>query len=312
MSKRSKFLSSLIYFAVIAGIILIVVSLNGTLTKYIQKFENALEYSRAFSYIPSEDELYIHIIDVDQGDATLIKSANGNILIDTGTDDSEDTLVAHLHGAGIKTVDYLICSHPHSDHIGGIDAVLENFDVGTLIMPKAEPTMTDANLAILSYPKIAAITVNPSRGDTFTLGNITVSVMTEVSQPSSDNDASLVAKISFGDNTFLFTGDIGSAVERELLSIYQNGELDCDFLKVAHHGSNTSTSEDFVAAVTPTVASVSCGPYNLYGHPSYGALDRLAKGGCENILRTDKMSSIILRCDKSGIKVIASKEGVFN
>ena len=161
MAKRSKFLSSLVYFAVIAGIILIVTSLNGTLTKYIRKFENALEYSRAFSYIPDEDEISVHVIDVGQGDAILIKSSDGNILIDTGTDDSEDTLVEHLRAAGVETVDYLICSHPHSDHIGGIDAVFENFRVGTLIIPPVEVSLSDPNIVLLSYPEVAAITVNP-------------------------------------------------------------------------------------------------------------------------------------------------------
>lgn len=309
MSKRSKFLSSLISFAVIAGIIILILALNGTLPKYIQKFENALEYSRAFSYVPSDDELYVHVIDIGQGDAMLIKSSDGNVLIDTGTDDSEDTLVAHLRGAGVETVDYLICSHPHSDHIGGIDAVFENFEVSTLIIPPVEPSISDPNLVLLSYPEVAAITVNPSQGDAFTLGNITLTVMTEVNTPSADNDASLVIKLSFGENSFLFTGDISNKVERELIYTYQNGELDCDFLKVAHHGSSTSTCAEFISAVTPSIASISCEEYNSFGHPNYGVLDRLTKGGCENILRTDKMGSIILRCDENGITVIASKEG---
>lgn len=312
MTKQKHFLSSLISFTVTVGIIVLVLTLNGTLPKYIQKFENALEYSRAFSYVPSEDELYVHVIDIGQGDAILIKSSDGNILIDTGTDDSEETLVEHLRAAGVETVDYLICSHPHSDHIGGLDAVFENFEVGTLIIPKTEPTNSDPNLILLSHSEIAALTVNPSRGDTFTLGDIALTVMTEVNTPSADNDASLVVKLTFGENSFLFTGDISSKAERELIGTYQSGELDCDFLKVAHHGSGTSTSAEFISAVTPTIASISCGEYNSFGHPHYGVLDRLSKGGCENILRTDKMGSIILRCGKNTIAVIASKEGIFN
>ncbi len=312
MTKYNRFLYSLISFAVTAGIIVLVLGLNGTLPKYIQKFENALDYSRAFSYIPGEDELYIHVIDVGQGDAILVRSNHGNILIDTGTDDSEDTLAAHLRAAGVKKVDYLICSHAHSDHMGGIDAVFENFEVGTLIIPKTEPSNSDPNIVLLSCPEVAAITVNPSRGETFTLGDILITSMAEINTPIADNDASLVIKLTFGENVFLFPGDISSDIEYALISSYQSGELDCDFLKVAHHGSNTSTSSEFISALTPSIASISCGAYNSYGHPSYAVLDRLSKGGCENILRTDKMGSIILRCDESTITVIASKEGFFN
>ena len=308
MTKRNKFLSSLKNYAVIAVVTLLVLTLSGTLPKYIKRFENALEYSRAFSSVPSEGELYLHIIDVGQGDAALIKSSAGNILIDTGTDDSEDTLVAHLRGSGVKRVDYLICSHVHSDHIGGIDAVFENFEVGTLIIPKTEPSKSDPNIVLLSYPEIAKITVNPSRGDVFTLGEITIIALAQEDMFDDYNDTSLVVKISLGESALLFTGDISSKIERELMDTYRNGELDCDFLKVAHHGSSTSTSADFVSAVTPDYASISCLEYNSYGHPHYAVLERLSNGGCDNILRTDKLGSVILLCNEGQITVVATEE----
>ena len=151
--------------------------------------------------------------------------------------------------------------------------------------------------------------IHPERGDTYSLGDILFTALTPIGTSIDGNDASLVIKLSFGEASFLFTGDISEDVERELIDDYPNGELDCDFLKIAHHGSNTSTSAEFIAAVTPSLASISCGEYNDFGHPRHEVLNRLRDGGCEEIYRTDKMSSIILKCDGKVITLVATRDG---
>lgn len=310
MRTPKKFVGKIISFIIASLVTVTILAITGILPKLIQKFENALEYSRAFSASVGEGEIFIHVIDVGQGDAILIRSADGNILVDTGTNDSENELVAHLNACGVKTVNYLICSHAHSDHIGGADEVLEKFAVCAIIIPYVDEITSDIESMLFEMKNgnVPSI-IHPERGDTYSLGDISFTALTPIGDFADGNDTSLVIKLSFGETSFLFTGDISEDVERELIATYQNGELDCDFLKIAHHGSNTSTSAEFVAAVTPIVASVSSGEYNDFGHPRREVLQRLRDGGCEEIYRTDKMSSIVLRSDGSEITLVATREG---
>ncbi len=311
MRKIKRLICSLVSFVIVAAVVIALLAISGALPRLIRKFENALEYSRAFSASLGDGEIFIHVIDVGQGDAILIQSRDGNILVDTGTNDSENELVAHLRACGVKTVDYLICSHPHSDHIGGADAVLDNFEVSAIIIPYVEEINLDIESMLLemksgNVPNI----IHPERGDTFPLGDITITALTPIGSYDDQNDMSLVMKLTFGETSFLFTGDISEDIERALVDTYQDGELDCDFLKIAHHGSNTSTCAQFIDAVTPTVSVVSSGEYNDFGHPRHEVLERLRSGGCEEIYRTDKMSSIILKSDGNEITLVATREGV--
>jgi len=309
MRKIKRLISSLVSFVIVAAVVIALLAISGALPRLIRKFENALEYSRAFSASLGDGEIFIHVIDVGQGDAILIQSCDGNILVDTGTNDSENELVAHLRACGVKTVDYLICSHPHSDHIGGADAVFENFEVRTLLIPYADEINLDIDSMILSMGDTAPLIIHPSRGDTFPLGDITITALTPIGSYDDQNDMSLVMKLTFGETSFLFTGDISEDIERALVDTYQDGELDCDFLKIAHHGSNTSTCTEFIDAVIPTVSVVSSGEYNDFGHPRHEVLERLRSGGCEEIYRTDKMSSIILKSNGDEITLVATREG---
>ncbi len=311
MQNLKRFISKAVSFIAVAAVVIAILAVSGILPKLIQKFENALDYSRAFSHSVGENEIFIHVIDVGQGDAALIQSQAGNILIDTGTNDSEDELVAHLKACKVKTVDYLICSHAHSDHLGGADAVLDSFDVSTIVIPSvAESTLDIESMLFSMKDGNIPDVIHPQKGDTFSLGDISFTVLTPISDTDDYNDMSLVVKISFADTSLLFTGDISEDIEHELIQVYPNGELDCDFLKIAHHGSNTSTCAEFIAAVTPSVAVVSSGEYNDFGHPRYEVLQRLRTGGCEQIYRTDKMSSIVLRSDGSEITLVATREGI--
>ena len=304
--KTSRLLSSLISALVIFALVLLFYGEN--IPNAVREFKASYIFSKALSATVTDGEIFLHVIDVGQGDAILVQSSDGCILIDTGTNDSENDLIAHLRACGVKVVDYLICSHAHSDHIGGADAVFDNFEVKTVLIPYIDESNPDIGSMLFSMADAKPRIIHPARGDTFSLGDITVTALTPIGNSDDYNDMSLVMKLSFGDTSFLFTGDISENVEHELLSTYPNGELDCDFLKIAHHGSNTSTCTEFINALTPTVASVSCGRNNDFGHPRHEVLKRLSDGGCESIYRTDEMGSVILRCDGDEITLAAMRE----
>ena len=150
--------------------------------------------------------------------------------------------------------------------------------------------------------------IHPECGDTYKLGDITITVLAPVEFSENLNDMSLVLKLTFGDTSFVFAGDAEEAAEVLMLDTYENGELDCDFLKVAHHGAVTSSSEAFICAMSPKIAAISCGRYNDFGHPRPEVIDRLLAGGCENVLRTDTMGTVILYSNGIELSIAAIRD----
>lgn len=214
-------------------------------------------------------------LNVGQGDSELIQVNGINMLIDAGTND----LVKDLKNRGIKTIDIAIATHPHEDHIGGMDEVLENFDVKSFYAPKvAHTTKTYENM--LKAVKNEGLKIKQIKeGTNIDLGKDTeVQVYSPVkSQYEELNNYSPVMKISYGQNSFMFTGDAESLVEKEILN--ENKDLKADVLKLGHHGSHSSTSEEFLKAVDPSIAIVSCAKDNKYGHPHKETMSKLKKAG---------------------------------
>ena len=257
---------------------------------------------------PKAGSVEIHIIDVGQGDSILIRSSSGNILIDAGTSASEPDLKAHLDACKVKSIDYFFCTHPHDDHIGGADMILDSYEIGRLIL-------TDAPSAGFAFEKLlekveehstdAAIA---AAGDKFAVGDMTFTVLAPISSASDANDYSLVIKMVYEDISFLFMGDAGFPVESEMLLNYPGEELDCDFIKIGHHGANTSTGADFLNAVTPDIAAISCGKNNEYGHPRGEMLARLADSGCKTVLRTDRHGTAVVLTDGKVLTAITDNQ----
>lgn len=218
-------------------------------------------------------------LNVGQGDSELIQVNGINMLIDAGTNAGANDLVKDLKNRGIKTIDIAIATHPHEDHIGGIDEVLENFDVKSFYAPKvAHTTKTYENM--LKAVKNEGLKIKQIKeGTKIDLGKDTeVQVYSPVkSQYEELNNYSPVMKISYGQNSFMFTGDAESLVEKEILS--ENKDLKADVLKLGHHGSHSSTSEEFLKAVDPSIAIVSCAKDNKYGHPHKETMSNLKKAG---------------------------------
>lgn len=258
---------------------------------------------------PSEGDSYyidVHFVDVGQGDSTLIMTPYENILIDAGTNLSEVDLVAFLDRVGVDSIDYLIISHPHADHIGGADKIIEALDVETLVLNGVkDDNFYTENLEALATEKDVKIDVWEA-GESFEIGFMQIEVLAPLPLSNdAENNSSLVFKLCYKDASFLFTGDAEEDSEEEMLESYPAEALDCDVLKVGHHGSATSSCDEFIAAVSPILSVISCEFSNRYGHPHKQTLDTLAKYG-SIVARIDIDGSVTVRSDGDEIIIIES------
>lgn len=237
------------------------------------------------------DGLYVHYIDVGQGDSELICCGGEYMLIDAGEPSASDTVVDYLNDHGIEKLDYVVCSHGHADHCGGLDAVVENFEVGTVFTsPYPGDTSSYEIFSDAVEAKGLSMTV-PELGESYTLGEAKFEFIGPLEQYDNLNDDSLVMRLEYGDTSFLFTGDMTSKAERDLIE--DGANVKCDVLKVGHHGSSGSSSYRFLYEAEPKIAVISCEAGNSYGHPHEEALSRLNDCGAE-IYRTDLEGSIII------------------
>lgn len=257
--------------------------------------------------ISEESFLKVHFIDVGQGDATLIQQINQdntyNMLIDAGNNGDGGYLVEYLKDQGVETLDYIIGTHPHSDHIGGLDDVIKGFQVGAIIMPKVMAnTRTFEEVMEAVSDKGLSIT-SPVPGTSYPLGEAEFTILA----PNSDdyaslNDYSIANRLVFGSNSFIFTGDAEALSEEEILNNFNKRDLASDVFKLAHHGSSTSNTEDFLEAINPSYGIISCGQDNSYGHPHREIMAQLK---ARNILvfRTDLHGTIVINSDGKDISI---------
>ena len=243
------------------------------------------------------NETLIHFINVGQGDAILINNKNYNILIDSGSNDSSDCLTSYLKAFGIKKLDYIIATHPHEDHIGSMDDIINNFHVNNLIAPNITSSDADfVNMVKALKHKNLKINVIEDNTTLNLLDNSYLAFLWSGNIATDNiNNNSLVVKYINRELSFLFTGDIEKEVETQLQSI--NGPLlDSDILKVAHHGSNSSSTSNFLSAVSPSISIISCGLGNNYGHPHKNTLTNLTTIN-SSIYRTDINGNILMKTD---------------
>lgn len=241
--------------------------------------------------------LKVHFIDVGQADSILIQlPSSQNILIDGGNNDDGTLIVNYLKQQGVKRLDYVIGTHPHEDHIGSLDFAIRSFKVGKVYLPKVvhtSKTYEDLLLAI----KDKGLTVTQAKaGVKLDVGPGIEAVMLSPNSSIYDdlNNYSAVLKLTYGDTSFLFTGDAEAESENEMLAAGYN--LRADVLKVGHHGSNSSTTPTFLKAVSPKYAVISVGKDNKYGHPHPETLAKLSEAGVQ-IFRTDLQGTIVAVSD---------------
>ncbi len=246
-------------------------------------------------------ELEVHFIDVGQGDSTLIKLPNKeSILIDAGKNVDSELVVNYLKKEGIKKIDYVIGTHPHEDHIGGLDVVIESFEIGRVYLPRVVHTTKTYEDVLLAIKNKNLKVIEAKGGVTLDIPEVNAIFVAPNSSEYKDiNNYSAVLKLTYQDTSFIFTGDAEELSENEmLLQSYTN--LDTDVLKVAHHGSSTSTSEAFLEAVSPKYAVISLGENNTYGHPHFETIDKLNRHQIK-YFRTDLQGDIIATSDGTKI-----------
>lgn len=244
------------------------------------------------------DTLRVNYIDVGQGDSIFIQLPNKEtMLIDAGEAYEADNVINYLNNLGIKKIDYVVGTHPHTDHIGGLEEVINTFDVGAIYMPKVSSnskTFED----LLTTISNKGLKVKTAKSGVVVLSEDNLKL--EFIAPNSDNYSNLnnysaVLKLTYLDNTFLFMGDAETLSEDEITS-----DVDADVIKVGHHGSDSSSSVEFVKKVSPEYAIIMVGEGNSYNHPYQSIIDRYESVGAK-VLRTDLDGNIV--CDSDGVDV---------
>lgn len=253
-------------------------------------------------------ELKVHFIDVGQADSILITQGESSMLIDAGNNGDGNLVKSYIAQQGITKLDYVVGTHVHEDHIGGLDYVINAFKIGKVYFPRdTSSTVTFRDFITAVKNKNLKLTA-PKVGETFMLGDAKCQIIAPNSSEYEDaNDYSIVIRVTYGEKSFIFTGDADNQSENEMVA---NGlNLKADVLKVGHHGSSYSTSIPFLNKVSPKYAVISVGEDNKYGHPSLSTMDTLKSRNIP-VYRTDESGTIVATCDGHSIK-FSTKPGSY-
>lgn len=255
--------------------------------------------------IPGNSQFTVHFIDVGQADAALVECDGETMMIDGGNAADSNLIAAYLKKQDVTELNYVVCSHAHEDHVGGLSGALSVAKADNIYAPK-----TEANSKAYKNFKKKAEEQNveikhPNVGDEIQLGSSTVEFLGPIDENGKDlNSTSIVLKITYGNTSFLFTGDAEKDEEEEILN--SGADLKSTVLKVGHHGSSTSTSYPFLREVMPQYAVISVEKGNSYGHPHEETLSKLSDAGVE-VYRTDENGDIVMTSDGNSINIVTAK-----
>lgn len=296
MKRKKKIISSFI--------ILIIVGVFYLFQNYPTKNQQESINKRVEEApVTAEERLEVTFIDVGQADSILLENEGHYMLIDAGNNEDGPKLVNYLKNQNVTNFDYVIGTHPHEDHIGGLDNIIENFNIETFYMPDViTTTKTFEDVLDALGEKNMSLSI-PKTNATFKLGDATVKVLYVGTEDESDlNNTSIVLKVTYQNVSFLFTGDASTKVEEQL----NKSDLQSTVLKVGHHGSSTATNEEFLNTVNPKYAVISVGVDNQYEHPHTTVLNTLASHNITTY-RTDQDGTIKMITDGRKLEITTSK-----
>lgn len=257
--------------------------------------------------VPS-DHLRVTVLDVGNADCILLQAGEHAALIDAGERDDSADILAALNSHGVKKLDYVIATHPDADHIGSMESVIRNFTIDTFLMsfmPEGyEPTTKTYEKMLMALVERDVEVTEAEHGQTYAFGDATITILSGLSDYTETNDQSVVCLVSHGEMDFLFTGDAGKEVEREILKAIPT--LEAEVIKVGHHGSHTSSDTSFIRAVSPEIAVITCGYGNSYNHP-HAETTTLLRNQNVSVYRTDLNGRITLLSDGKTITVETEK-----
>ena len=242
----------------------------------------------------------VHIIDVGQGDSIFIQTLEDKrILIDAGDEEAEHTIYSYLKRRGVKKIDVLIATHPDTDHIGSMDYIIDKFKISHFYMPEAK-TDSEAFYNLLDSCKDKNLKIEYlTKGDVLKIDSSTsIEILSPSTITDKNNLNSIVSLLNYKGYEFLFTGDAEKENESEILSSCNLPDI--EFLKAGHHGSSSSSTDEFIAKLKPEAVAISCGYNNDYGHPHRSVLDTFRENGSV-VYRTDKNGTLVFYCDENGI-----------
>jgi len=260
---------------------------------------NAEDEKENLTVLGKDSELKVHFVDVGQADCILIESAGEFMLVDAGNNADADLVVSYLKKAGVSKLSYVIGTHPHEDHIGGLDAVIDAFSIGKVILPAKEHTSKTFEDVLTAIENKNLKITKPVVGTEYALGDASFVIIAPNGKYGDElNDWSVGIKLTYGENSFVMCGDAESDAEKDILA---NGiDLSADVFKLGHHGSKTSNSQEFLDAVDPDYVVICTETNNSYGHPHKQVMDRLKKMDLD-VYRTDEQGTIIVTSDGKNI-----------
>lgn len=290
--KRKRSINS----KAVTGIILLIIAVvSAVFVRFTGESDKVFEaVGLRNTELSDRDKMYVSFIDVGQGNCTLLKCGDKAILVDSGEVGAAQTVINYIKNQNIKTLDCVLVTHPHSDHMGAMTKLLYEFKIKDVIMPEIPeeiiPTSKTYEKFLVAVSENAENVIAAKPDETFSYGEMKMEIFAPLRDYEDLNDMSAVTRISYGDTSVMFTGDATATVEKDLLK--KNIDYSATILNVGHHGSKTSTSESWLKAVDPEYAVICCGLNNDYGHPHQSVVNRLEEFGIKTY-RTDLLGTIV-------------------